>query len=440
MIGPSANSVSFRGPRFDTLAAGASYGHDDAAANSGAVSPPIYATASQHFESAETMEAALAGHTEAWIYSRLGNPTIEYLERVVADLEGYRTGREVSAAVTASGMAAVYLATSPFLAARGSTPMNIVAASSCYGATFMTFSQRYGIERGVDVRWVDDSSSLQQWADLIDSETRFAYAEVPANPVLDMVDIGGLAAVAHERGVPLIVDSTLASSALMRPLGLGADIVVQALGKVAGASGANLGGAVIARHGLTSNFADDAMIADFAGYLRRGPIRDMGSILSPFAAFTLSNDIRELRRRVDLMSQSALQVAEMLDRSDAVAEVIYPGLSSHASHGLAHQMVLVDSDLEGEPLNRFGSVLCFRPRGGVAATRRVFDRFKLIWRANDLGRVKSSATIPAISTHRQMVESGRGVGAIPADLIRLSVGVEHVDDILNDVVQALEGA
>ncbi|WP_426624814.1 trans-sulfuration enzyme family protein [Leifsonia sp. McL0607] len=426
--------------RFDTVASAAGYTHADAEANQGSIVPPLYATSAQHFPSAAAMEAALSGQEDAWIYSRLGNPTIRSLEFVIAALDGYRVDAEVSAAVAASGMAAVTLATSPFLCVRGDEPMNIVASAACYGATFMVFSQRYGKERGVEVRWVPENATVDEWAARVDLHTRFVYAEIPANPLLSLVDVPALSALAHEAGAPLIIDATLATPALMRPLAMGADIVVHALGKAAGASGVSLAGAVVARHGITSSAADASMTDDFAGYLRRGPIRDMGALLSPFNAFTVMNEVRDLRRRMDAMSRSALTISEHLHSSHRVAEVFYPGLQSHPTHALAQQMVLVDSEADGGPVNRYGYLLGFRPVGGFDAAARVFDRFEVIWRANDLGRVKSIATIPAIATHRQVVAAASGGAVVPPDLIRLSVGLEHVDDLLDDLTRALGAA
>ncbi|PPF30641.1 O-acetylhomoserine aminocarboxypropyltransferase/cysteine synthase [Rathayibacter tritici] len=425
------------GMRFDTLASSAGYGHDEAARNQGSIIPPLYLTTAQHFSSAADMESALSGETDGWIYSRLGNPTVRTLEAVVAALEGYCVDGEVSAVATPSGMAAVTLATSPFLAVSPDGPLNIVASAACYGATFMVFSQRYAKERGVEVRWIPENASPEEWAARIDQHTRFVYAEVPANPLLSLVDIPALAAIAHNAGAPLIIDATLATPALMRPLGLGADIVVHALGKAAGASGTSLAGAVVARRGITSSVADPSVAEDFADYLRRGPVRDMGAVLSPFTAFMILNEIRDLRRRVDAMSCSALTIAEQLQASNRVADVFYPGLASHPSHELARQMVLVDSGDEADLVHRYGFLLSFRPVGGITAATRVFDRLKLVWRANDLGRVKSTATIPAIGTHRQVVATP-GTPPIPLDLIRLSVGLEHGDDILVDLMQALE--
>lgn len=426
-------------PRFTTLAVRGSYDHAESAHHRGSLGEPAYLATAQHFESTEAMRAAMGGERDEWVYSRRGNPTVRQLEATVAALEGYQVGAQVSAAVAATGMGAVTLATMPFLStAVGSRP-NIVASPECYGSTVKVFNKRYGEERGVSIRWINDPLSLEEWERRIDDDTRFLYAESPSNPMVQLVDIPALAALAHQAEIPLIIDSTLATPALMRPLGLGADVVVQSLTKAAGASGRTMGGAVIARHDLRARAQDSEMTSDFAGYLRRGPIRDMGCVMSPFNAWSLLTDIRELRGRVDTMSANALSVARHLAGCNSVAEVFYPGLATHRSHSIAKRdMWLVDSGLNGQgAVNRFGFLLCFRPSGGVRAACEVVDRLKLIWRANNLGQVKSTATIPAIGTHKEVAEAGPELAPVPGDMIRLSVGLEHLDDIIEDLTQAL---
>lgn len=426
--------------RFTTLAIRGSYDHAESANHLGSLNEPAYLTTAQHFASAAEMAAVADGERDGWVYTRRANPTVRFLQNTVAALDGYQVDATVSAAVTATGMGAITLATMPFLSAAVGEKPNIVASPACYGSTVMVFDNRYGQERGVDVRWVDDPLSIEQWARLIDHDTRFLYAESPSNPMVQLVDITALASLAREARIPLIIDATLATPALMRPLGLGADVVVHSLTKAAGASGRSMGGAVIARHDLDLRGQPEELTADFAAYLRHGPMRDMGTVLSPFNAWVLLSDIRELRGRVDTMSTSALRVARYLAESDGVAEVFYPGLPSHRSHDIAKRdMWLVDSDAnDQEPVNRFGFLLCFRPIGGLRAACTVLDRLNLIWRANNLGQVKSTATIPALTTHKQVDETGPA-HSVPPDMVRLSIGLEHVDDIIDDLAQALDG-
>jgi O-acetylhomoserine/O-acetylserine sulfhydrylase-like pyridoxal-dependent enzyme len=296
-------------------------------------------------------------------------------------------------------------------------------------------------ERGIDVRWVQDSNDLDEWRSKIDRHTRFLYGELPSNPGLAFFDLKAIIDLAHEHRLPIVVDATIASPALMRPIALGADIVIQSVTKVMSGSGTGLAGAVIARKPLIGRVATDEMAADFTLYLKRWPQRDQGGCLHPLQAILSLNDIRTLRTRVDVWSQTSLQVARFLARHPGVLQVNYLGLEEHPLHGLASRYLwLVDAEHDEryrKPVNRYTHLMAFRPKGGPAAARKVFDRLNMIWRATDLGRVKSVATIPAISTHQQQGEEGRKLANVPADLIRLSVGGEHPDDIITDLDRAL---
>jgi cystathionine beta-lyase/cystathionine gamma-synthase len=202
-----------------------------------------------------------------------------------------------------------------------------------------------------------------------------------------------------------------------------------------------IAGAVIARHDLHSRVGPKEMRQNFAAYLKLFPFRDYGPGLSPFNAMMVLNDLRTLRSRMDLLSRNTLQVARTLAQHPRVEAVFYPGLEGEPGHEIARrQMWLVDGEGDmGQPANRYGHLLGFTVRGGLPATRHVFDAFNLIWRATDLGRIKSVATIPSISTHQQQGEAGRSLAEVPANLIRLSVGGEHPADIIEDLEQALSG-
>ncbi|GGN93863.1 O-acetylhomoserine aminocarboxypropyltransferase [Streptomyces albiflavescens] len=428
-----------KGARFTTLAISGAYDHAEAAHHLGSLSEPAHLATAQSFPSMDAMLAATAEDGDGWVYARRGNPTVRLLEQTVAALEGYGVDAAVSATLTATGMGAITLATMPLLSTAAGPRPNIVASPQCYGSTTMVFDKRYGQERDVDVRWVGDPLSVDDWARRIDGETRFLYAEVPSNPTVQLVDIPALSVLARQAHIPLIVDATLATPALLRPLALGADVVVHSLTKTAGASGRSMGGAVIARHALELRRQPAELSADYAGYLRRGPLRDMGAVMSPFNAWTILADVREVRGRVDAMSRTAHEVARYLAEHTGVTEVFYPGLESHRSHHIAQRdMWLVDSELDGgEAENRFGFLLCFRPAGGVRAAHEAMDRLGLVWRANNLGQVKSTATIPGATTHKQAADADPGRAPVPPDMIRLSVGIEHVDDIIGDLDQAL---
>lgn len=431
-----------RGMKFDTLAVHGLYSAQEALRNQGSVVEPAFFSSAQTYENSDHLEAALANLTPDWVYGRYGSPTTACLEDTLALLEGYGFAGDVSACATGSGMSAVFMATQPFLLNYGHPSdgnVNFVATAQCYGGTFQLFNLRYMQERGAAVRWVRDGLNLDEWASQIDANTRFLYGEMPSNPGLGLVDVAALADLAHAHGLPLIVDATLATPALLRPLQHGADIVVHSVSKVMTAGGFGIAGAVIARRGVASRVGPDAMRADFAAYVKRGPFRDYGPALSPFNALMTLGELRTLRSRVDALSRSALKVARFLEAHPAVESVQYPGLASFPGHAVAARYLwLVDGEGEGgAPVNRYGHLLSFCVKGGPAAARRVLDALTLIFRAADLGRVKSLATIPAISTHRQQGAAGRALAAIPANLIRLSVGAEHPDDLIADLDQAL---
>ncbi len=427
-----------RTKKFDTIAVHGIYDMEAALANQGSIIEPGFMSSAQHFENSDHMEAALAYLMPAWVYSRIANPTVHYLEETLALLEGYGFDGEVSTVATASGMAAVFMATNPFLE-KPDPGMNIVVSARCYGGTFMLFGERYGAERGVDVRWVCDPLDLNEWAEKIDGNTRFVYGETPSNPSLSVMDIEAVANIAHAAGLPMIVDSTVATPALMRPLALGADIVVHSTTKSMTSSGFAIGGAVIARHGITTDIGPEAMAENFAMYVKLLPFRDHGPGLSPFNALMTINDLRTLRHRMDSMSSSTMQVAQYLEGHDHIDRVAYPGVESMPGHDIAARtMWLVDgADDYGTDVNRYGHLLSFEVKGGAEAARKVFDGFEMIWRATDLGRIKSVATIPAISTHQQQGDEGRELASVPLNLIRLNVGGEHPDDIIADIDRAL---
>jgi len=420
-----------RQKRFDTIAVHGLYGAEGALANQGSIVEPAYFSSAQHFENSDQMEAALAYLTPAWAYSRIANPTLLYLEETLALLEGYGFSGETTALVTSSGMAAVFMATNPFL--EGPGPMNIVASSKCYGGTFMLFAERFGRERGVEIRWVRDPLDLDQWQAAIDGNSRFLFGEIPSNPALAVFDIAAVAELGHQQGLPLLVDSTLATPALTRPLCHGADIVIHSMSKTMVSSGFIIGGALISRADIPSPVGPPQLRENFANYVKLLPFRDHGPCMSPFNGLMALNELRTLRARVDRLSCNAMEVAHFLADHPGVEQVGYPGLENDPGYQVACKYLrLVDDDRP-----RFGHLLSFCVAGGHAAARRVLDRMRLILRATDLGRIKSIATIPTISTHQQQGEEGRELAGIPANLIRLCVGGEHPADIIADLDQAL---
>ncbi|MDT8308125.1 MAG: aminotransferase class V-fold PLP-dependent enzyme [Bacteroidales bacterium] len=431
--------------RFDTIAVHGVYSMQEALDfNQGSTIEPVYNSASQAYRDSDEMEAALSYQIPTWCYSRIGNPSMYYLEGVLALLETYGTDEEATCCATSSGMAAIYSACEPFLVVdqqNPDTPINFVATTQVYGGTFQQFAVRKDQERNIEWRKIINSNNIEEWESLIDENTRFLYGEMPSNPGLAFFDLEKVAQLAHKYGIPMIVDATVATPALMRPIAYGADIVIHSVTKTLTSSGFGISGAVIARKNLTSNIDNPEMKADFGMYIKALPNRDNGPNIAPMTAIMAINDIRTLRSKMDMMSQSTMKVAKFLEKHPHIEQVDYLGLESHPLHTLAKKyLVLVDTEYDEqyrEKVNRYGHLMSFRVKGGAEATREVFDAFQRIYRATDLGRIKSIATIPAISTHSQQGEEGRKLADIPANLIRLNVGGEHPDDIIADLDQAL---
>ena len=427
--------------KFDTIAVHGLYSVEEAInKNQGAVIEPIYMSTSEAYRDSDELEAALAYLIPSWVYTRIHNPTVHYLETTLALLEGYGCECETSALATSSGMSAVFMATDPLLVRKtGSEKLNFVATAQCYGGTFQQFSARRMQEQGIEVRWVVNAHDTEEWASLIDENTRFLYGEMPSNPGQSIFDIEGVAEVAHRAGVPLIVDSTVATPALMRPLAHGADIVVHSSSKSMTMSGFGIGGAVISRNNIVTNVDNPQMKENFAFYAKLLPFRDYGPCVSPFNAGITLAEIKTLRCKMEMVSRNTQTVAEFLETHPKVKQVDYLGLLSDPLHELASKyMKLVDSEgPDGKPVNLFGHLMSFRVDGSAEDTRNVFDRFRRIYRATDLGRIKSVATIPAISTHQQQGEEARRMADIPPTLIRLCIGGEHPNDIIDDLDQAL---
>lgn len=431
--------------KFDTIAVHGVYSMQEALDfNQGATIEPIYMAASQAYRDADEMEAALSYQIPTWCYSRIANPSMYYLEGVLAMMEAYGTGLSTSCCATSSGMAAIQSACDPFLCEDPKNPdskMNFVATCQVYGGTFQQFAIRKDQERNIEWRKIVNSNDIKEWEKKIDKNTRFLYGEMPSNPGQAFFDLEKVAKLANKYKIPMIVDSTVATPALLRPLAWGADIVVQSVTKTLTTSGFGIAGAVIAKNNMKLKIDNEPLKANFGFYLKALPNRDNGPNISPMNAILTINDIRTLRSKVDMMSRSTMKIAKFLQKHKHIEQVDYLGLEDHPLHKIAKKyLILVDSEhdeMYGKKVNRYGHLMSFRVKGGAQAARDVFDAFERIWRATDLGRIKSVATIPAISTHSQQGEEGRKIAGIPANLIRLCVGAEHPDDVINDLKQAL---
>ena len=422
-------------PRAETLALHAGQVPDP---TTKARAVPIYATTSYVFDDA-AHAARLFGLQEFGnIYTRIMNPTTGVLEERVAALEG-----GVGALGLASGQAAETL-TILNLARSG---QNIVSSSSLYGGTYNLF--HYTLPKlGISVKFVD-GSSLDQWREAIDENTRALYLETIGNPRLDVADIPAISAIAHAAGVPLIVDNTCAPL-IASPIALGADIVVHSATKWIGGHGTVIGGVVVDSGkfdwAASPRFHEDFVAPDpsyhgvsyteafgplaFILKLRVQGLRDIGAALSPFNAWQLIQGLETLPLRIERHSQNALAVAQWLQDRPDVEWVSYPGLASHPSYEIAKR------DLSGG----FGGLITFGVKGGAPAGQRLIDAVKLFSLLANVGDAKSLIIHPASTTHQQLTPAEQVETGVTPELIRLSVGLEHIDDILADLDQALRAA
>ncbi len=397
---------------------------------------PIYATTSYVFDSPEHA-ADLFGLRQAGnIYTRIMNPTTDVFERRIASLEG-----ALAAVATSSGQAGQTLAILN-LAKAGD---NIVSSSSLYGGTYTLFEHTLP-RLGITAKFVERGDPAGVAA-AIDEHTKAVYVETIGNPLLDVPDFRALADVAHAAGVPLLVDNTFATPVLCRPIEHGADIVLHSATKWIGGHGTAIGGVVVdggtfnwgasprfaefyaqpeqAYHGLV--FADAFGPAAFAARLRTVLLRDIGACLSPFNAFLGLQGLETIHLRLERHSSNALTISRFLEQHPAVSWVSYPGLESHPTHELAAKY------LDGG----FGGVLTFGVQGGEEAARKVISNLKLFSFLANVGDAKSLVIHPWSTTHSQLTEEDRVTAGATPDLIRLSVGIEDVQDLVRDLDNAL---
>ncbi len=399
---------------------------------------PLYATTSYVFDDA-AHAARLFGLQEFGnIYTRIMNPTTGVFEERVAALEG-----GVGALALASGQAAETL-TILNLARAG---QNIVASSSLYGGTYNLF--HYTLAKlGIDVRFVDGSDAAN-FAAVSDENTRAWYCETIGNPRLDVADLDGISGAAHRNGVPLIVDNTFAPL-LARPFDHGADIVVHSATKWIGGHGTVIGGVVVDSGkfdwAASPRFHEDFVAPDpsyhgvsyteafgplaFILKLRVVGLRDLGAAISPWNAWQFIQGLETLPLRIQRHSENALKVAQWLQDRPEVEWVNYPGLGSHPTNAIAKRILT----------GGFGGMITFGIKGGVEAGRRLIDSVKLFSLLANVGDAKSLIIHPASTTHQQLSADEQAASGVTEDLIRLSIGIEHVDDILADLDQALRTA
>ncbi|MBP8174747.1 O-acetylhomoserine aminocarboxypropyltransferase/cysteine synthase family protein [Sphaerotilus sulfidivorans] len=423
--------------KLETLAVHAGYQPDP---TTKAVAVPVYQTVAYAFDSAQHGADLFDLKVQGNIYTRIMNPTQSILEARVAALEG-----GIGALALASGMAAITYAIQTIAEAGD----NIVSASTLYGGTYNLFAHTFP-QMGITVRFADPRDPAS-FAALIDERTKAVFCESVGNPLGNVTDLRALADVAHAAGVPLIVDNTVPSPALCRPIEHGADIVVHSLTKYMGGHGNSVAGAIVdsgrfpwaehkarfrrlnepdvSYHGVVYTEALGA-----AAYIARArvvPLRNTGAAISPMNAFLILQGIETLALRMDRICDNALAVARFLDDHPKVAWVNYAGLPEHPDHAL------VQSQMGG----RASGILSFGLKeGGREAGARVLDAFQLFTRLVNIGDAKSLATHPASTTHRQLDAAELKKAGVSEDMLRLSVGIEHIDDLIADLAQALDAA
>ena len=400
------------------------------------VATPIYQTVAYEFDDAQhgadLFNLAVPGN----IYTRIMNPTNDVLEKRMAALEGGIAGLVVSA-----GSAAINYAIQT-LAQIGD---NIVSTPQLYGGTYTLFAHMLP-NQGIEVRFAKDDKP-ESLAALIDEKTKAVYCESIGNPAGNIIDLERVAELAHAQGVPVIVDNTVATPVLCKPIDFGADIVVHSLTKYVGGHGTTLGGVIVdsgkfpwadhkdrfpvfnqpepSYHGVvyTEAFGEAA----FIGRARTVPLRNTGAALSPMNAFMLMQGLETLSLRMERHTENALKVAEYLKQHEKVSWVSYAGLPDSEFYPLAEKY------MQGKP----SAILSFGLKDGYEAGVRFYDALQIFKRLVNIGDAKSLACHPASTTHRQLSEAEQKQAGVSPEMIRLSVGIEHIDDILADLEQAL---
>ncbi len=371
----------------------------------GETSEALYLTSGFVYDTAESHARRMAGDEPGFIYSRYANPTVRMFEERLASLEGAEDCR-----ATASGMAAIHT----ILAAPCQPGDRIVAARALFSSCVWIL-QNVMPKMGVEVEWVDGSST-DEWAKALEKPCRFTIIETPSNPLLDAVDLRAVADLTHAAGGELIVDNVFATPILQKPLEFGADWVVYSATKHIDGQGRVLGGAILGREKAIEDH-----IQPF--------YRHTGASLSPFNAWTLLKGLETLELRVSRMSQNAEKLAAVISDHPAVASVRYPGRPDHPHH-----------NTHAAQMSGGGSLIALSLKGGQSAAWKLLDTLDLVDISNNLGDAKSLATHPATTTHRTLTDEDRAAIGLDASWVRLSVGLEDVDDLAEDLTQALDAA
>ncbi|MED3915325.1 homocysteine synthase [Priestia megaterium] len=399
---------------------------------------PIYQTSSFGFKDTEHAASLFNLSEQGYIYTRIVNPTTDVFEQRIAELEG---------GVGALGVASGQSATTFSILNIASAGDEIVSASSLYGGTYNLFSSTLP-KLGITVKFVN-ADNPENFRIAITSKTKAIYAESVGNPQGNVLDIEAVADIAHEHGIPLIIDNTVPSPYLLRPIDFGADIVVHSATKFLGGHGTAIGGVIVdsgkfdweasgkfpdlttpdpSYHGLV--YTEAAGEAAYITKARVQLLRDIGAALSPFNSFLLLQGVETLHLRLERHSENALKVAKFLEQHELVEWVNYAGLPSHPSYSLAQKYL---------PKGQ-GAILTFGVRGGKNAAAKLIDSVQLFSHLANIGDSKSLIIHPASTTHQQLSEDEQKASGVTPELIRLSVGTEAIDDLLEDLDYALKAS
>ena len=424
-----------RNYRFETLQL--HVGQEEADPTTDARAVPIYQTTSYVFHNAQHAADRFALKDAGNVYGRLTNPTEDVLEKRIAALEG-----GVAALALASGAAAVTYAAQT-LAHAG---QHIVAATTIYGGTYNLFEHTFP-DFGITTTFVDPTRGVQVFEEAIRENTQFLYIESVGNPNANLIDIDAVAEIAHKHNIPLVVDSTFATPYQIRPFEHGADIVVHSATKFIGGHGTTLGGIIVdsgkfdwvksgrfpwlvepnaSYHGIS--FAKDVGAAAFVTYIRALLLRDTGATISPFNAFILLQGVETLSLRVERHVENALKVVDYLAKHPKVSKVNHPAQASHPDHAL-YEKYFPNGGI---------SIFTFEIKGGAEDAMKFIDNLKVFSLLANVADVKSLVIHPASTTHSQMTEEELLASGITPSTIRLSIGTEHIDDIIYDLEQGFK--
>ncbi|MHA2363653.1 MAG: aminotransferase class I/II-fold pyridoxal phosphate-dependent enzyme [Candidatus Hodarchaeales archaeon] len=415
--------------QFSTIALHGLYGKEDMDRFKSMVLPVFSTTTGSSYDSLKDGAMLLSYETvndPNKIYSRIDNTTIDHLAMKIAALEGKNIPELTQGLCVSSGMAAIHLGTLPFL----ENGDHFVSSSFVYGGTNQLFGVTYP-KSGWIVDWVNDPWDLDNWQNQITPKTKFLYVESPSNPLLYVADVPSLAKLAHDHNIPLIIDSTIASPALMRPFEYGADIIVHSLTKVIGSNGRAIGGAIVGKERIVTNMED--LAENFINKLKGGHFRNLGPCLHPPSAATIWDNLSSLEVRLKSMSDKALKIAKFLANHPKVEKVNYPGLSKHPQHEIAKKLLrYVDGT------NGFSHLMSFNIKGDLQTTKNFANEFDFGVQVTDLGRDYTTWVHPATTTHGQMTPEQRKSAHIDENMVRYSVGLEGADDAIFALEKALK--